>query len=84
MVNASTLIGVVLVARHGDRSSTVYQSPTTYESVQGYLTPFGAVRLTQDLSIQRAHFLHRARNINWGSSFGTPTSILSHLVTSKG
>jgi len=43
MVNAS-LIGVVLVARHGDRSSTVYQSPFNYSSVQGYLTPFGAVR----------------------------------------
>jgi len=46
MVNASTLIGVVLLARHGDRSSTVYQSPTTYDSVQGYLTPLGAVRLS--------------------------------------
>ena len=46
MVNASTLVGVVLLARHGDRSSTVYQSPTTYDSVQGYLTPLGAVRLS--------------------------------------
>ncbi|KIM62860.1 hypothetical protein SCLCIDRAFT_1214650 [Scleroderma citrinum Foug A] len=42
MVNASTLIGVVLVARHGDRSSTVYQDPSNYNSVQGYLTPLGA------------------------------------------
>lgn len=46
MVNASTLIGVVLVARHGDRSSTVYQDPSNYNSVQGYLTPLGAVRLS--------------------------------------
>ena len=45
MVNASTLIGVVLLARHGDRSSTVYQNYSTYNSVQGYLTPLGAVRL---------------------------------------
>ncbi|KAL4072197.1 histidine phosphatase superfamily [Scleroderma yunnanense] len=42
MVNASTLLGVVLVARHGDRFSTVYQNPSTYDSVQGYLTPLGA------------------------------------------
>ncbi|KAL4072196.1 histidine phosphatase superfamily [Scleroderma yunnanense] len=42
MVNASTLIGVVLVARHGDRASTVYQNYSTYNSVQGYLTPLGA------------------------------------------
>jgi len=45
MVNASTaagLIGVVLVARHGDRSSTVYQDPATYNSTQGYLTALGA------------------------------------------
>ncbi|KIM62829.1 hypothetical protein SCLCIDRAFT_1214616 [Scleroderma citrinum Foug A] len=42
MVNTSTLIGVVLLARHGDRSSTVYQNYSTYNSVQGYLTPFGA------------------------------------------
>ncbi|KAI6038589.1 phosphoglycerate mutase-like protein [Pisolithus marmoratus] len=45
MVNASTsagLIGVVLLARHGDRSSTVYQDPATYNSTQGYLTALGA------------------------------------------
>ena len=46
MVNASTLIGVVLIARHGDRASTVYQNFSTYNSVQGYLTPLGAVRLS--------------------------------------
>lgn len=45
MVNTSTsagLVGVVLLARHGDRLSTVYQDPATYNSTQGYLTPFGA------------------------------------------
>ncbi|KAI6096174.1 phosphoglycerate mutase-like protein [Pisolithus croceorrhizus] len=45
MVNASTsagLIGVVLLARHGDRTSTLYQDPATYNSTQGYLSALGA------------------------------------------
>lgn len=45
MVNttAAGLIGVVLLARHGDRFSTVFQDPAFYNSTQGYLTPLGAV-----------------------------------------
>lgn len=47
MVNstAAGLIGVVLLARHGDRSGVVFQNYTTYNSTQGYLTPYGAVCL---------------------------------------
>ncbi|KAG2149423.1 phosphoglycerate mutase-like protein [Suillus cothurnatus] len=43
MVNTSTaagLIGVVLLARHGD-STTYYQDPTTYNATQAYITPLG-------------------------------------------
>ncbi|KAI9571985.1 phosphoglycerate mutase-like protein [Boletus coccyginus] len=45
MVNATTsagLIGVVLLARHGDRSGVVFQDYSTYNSTQGYLTPYGS------------------------------------------
>jgi hypothetical protein len=46
MVNTTTaagLVGVVLLARHGDRT-TYYQDPTTYNSTQAYITPLGEVR----------------------------------------
>ncbi|KAI9572010.1 phosphoglycerate mutase-like protein [Boletus coccyginus] len=37
------LVGVFLLARHGDRSGVVYQDPATYNfSSQGYLTPYGS------------------------------------------
>jgi len=44
MVNTTSagLIGVVLLARHGDRSGVVYQDYNTYNSTQGYLTPYGS------------------------------------------
>ncbi|KAG9307975.1 phosphoglycerate mutase-like protein [Chiua virens] len=44
MVNTTSagLIGVVLLARHGDRSDVVFQNYTTYNSTQGYLTPYGS------------------------------------------
>ncbi|KAH0831203.1 phosphoglycerate mutase-like protein [Lanmaoa asiatica] len=44
MVNTTSagLIGVVLLARHGDRSGVVFQNYTTYNSTQGYLTPYGS------------------------------------------
>ena len=47
MVNTTSagLIGVVLLARHGDRSGVVFQNYTTYNSTQGYLTPYGSVCL---------------------------------------
>ncbi|KAG1859270.1 histidine phosphatase superfamily [Suillus subluteus] len=37
---AAGLIGVVLLARHGERTS-YYQSPTTYSSTQAYISPLG-------------------------------------------
>ncbi|KAG2118200.1 phosphoglycerate mutase-like protein [Suillus discolor] len=43
MVNTTTaagLIGVVLLARHGDRTA-YYQDPATYNSTQAYITPLG-------------------------------------------
>ncbi|KAG1737562.1 phosphoglycerate mutase-like protein [Suillus paluster] len=43
MVNTTTtagLIGVVLLARHGDRTA-YYQDPNTYNSTQAYITPLG-------------------------------------------
>lgn len=43
MVNTTTaagLVGVVLLARHGDRT-TYYQDPNTYNSTQAYITPLG-------------------------------------------
>ncbi|KAG1738267.1 phosphoglycerate mutase-like protein [Suillus lakei] len=43
MVNTTTtagLIGVVLLARHGDRTG-YYQEPNTYNSTQAYITPLG-------------------------------------------
>jgi prostatic aicd phosphatase len=46
MVNTTTaagLVGVVLLARHGDRT-TYYQDPNTYNSTQAYITPLGEVR----------------------------------------
>ncbi|KAG1753616.1 histidine phosphatase superfamily [Suillus paluster] len=44
MVNTTTtagLIGVVLLARHGDRTG-YYQDPSTYNSTQAYITPLGS------------------------------------------
>jgi hypothetical protein len=37
------LISVVLLARHGDCSGTVFQNYTTYSSMQGYLSAYGSV-----------------------------------------
>ncbi|KIK82243.1 hypothetical protein PAXRUDRAFT_14829 [Paxillus rubicundulus Ve08.2h10] len=44
MVNSANagLVGVVLLARHGDRSGTVFQNYTTYDSTQGYLSAYGS------------------------------------------
>lgn len=42
-VSSAGLVGVVLLARHGDRSGVLYQNYTTYDSTQGYLTPYGSV-----------------------------------------
>lgn len=43
MVNATTLLGVVLLARHGDRLE-FFQDPFTYNPTETFLTPLGSVR----------------------------------------
>ena len=43
MVNATTLLGVVLLARHGDRLE-FFQDPFTYDPAETFLTPLGSVR----------------------------------------
>ncbi|KAH7882999.1 phosphoglycerate mutase-like protein [Phlebopus sp. FC_14] len=59
MVNSSTagLIGVVLLARHGDRASELFQNYTTYNSTQGYLTPYGQVQEYELGSFLRSTYL---------------------------
>ena len=42
MVAASSLLGVVLLARHGDRL-VFFQDPFTYDPTQTFLTPLGSV-----------------------------------------
>ncbi|OSD00547.1 phosphoglycerate mutase-like protein [Trametes coccinea BRFM310] len=46
MVSATTLLGVVLLARHGDRLE-FFQDPLTYNPTQTFLTPLGSVQEQQ-------------------------------------
>ncbi|KIJ63564.1 hypothetical protein HYDPIDRAFT_155693 [Hydnomerulius pinastri MD-312] len=59
MVNATTagLVGVVLLARHGDRTE-YNQDPYTYNSTQGYLTPLGSVQQFELGSFLRSTYLN--------------------------
>ncbi|KAH7921462.1 phosphoglycerate mutase-like protein [Leucogyrophana mollusca] len=60
MVNttsAAGLLGVVLLARHGDRLG-YYQDPTTYNSNQSYITPLGSVQEHQLGSFLRETYLN--------------------------
>ncbi|KAH7912873.1 histidine phosphatase superfamily [Hygrophoropsis aurantiaca] len=60
MVNttsAAGLLGVVLLARHGDRLG-YYQDPNTYNSVQSYITPLGSVQEHQLGSFLRQTYLN--------------------------
>ena len=54
MVSASTLLGVVLLARHGDRLE-FFQDPFTYNPAQTFLTPLGSVRIALCLSPSLAY-----------------------------
>ncbi|PIL29141.1 hypothetical protein GSI_09190 [Ganoderma sinense ZZ0214-1] len=56
MVNASTLLGVVLLARHGDRLE-FFQDPLTYNPAQTFLTPLGSVQELQLGSFLRSQYL---------------------------
>ena len=44
MVAASTLLGIVLLVRHGDRLE-FFQDPFDYTPSDTFLTPLGSVRL---------------------------------------
>ncbi|KAJ2987692.1 hypothetical protein NUW54_g9352 [Trametes sanguinea] len=46
MVSATALLGVVLLARHGDRLE-FFQDPLTYNPTQTFLTPLGSVQEQQ-------------------------------------
>ena len=46
MVNTTSLLGVVLLARHGDRLE-FFQDPFTYNPAQTFLTALGSVRMLQ-------------------------------------
>lgn len=67
MVNATNagLIGVVLLARHGDRSGVLFQNYTTYNSTQGYLTPYGSVCLMSGVGY-RALMLSQSQEYDLG------------------
>ncbi|EIW79664.1 phosphoglycerate mutase-like protein [Coniophora puteana RWD-64-598 SS2] len=61
MVNATAhgLIGVVLLARHGDRTE-YYQNPLTYNSNQSYITPLGSVQEYELGSYLRSVYLNKS------------------------
>ncbi|KAI8989090.1 phosphoglycerate mutase-like protein [Trametes punicea] len=59
MVNAPTLLGVVLLARHGDRLE-FFQDPFTYDPTQTFLTPLGSVQEQQLGTFLRNTYLNPA------------------------
>ncbi|KAI0772911.1 phosphoglycerate mutase-like protein [Trametes elegans] len=59
MVNATTLLGVVLLARHGDRLE-FFQDPLTYNPTETFLTPLGSVQEQQLGSFLRETYLDAA------------------------
>lgn len=44
MSDNSTVIGIVVIARHGDREG-FYQDPLTYTASSTLITPLGSVRI---------------------------------------
>ncbi|RPD61599.1 phosphoglycerate mutase-like protein [Lentinus tigrinus ALCF2SS1-6] len=59
MVNASTLLGIVLLARHGDRLE-FFQDPLTYDPAETFLTPLGSVQEQQLGQFLRSTYLDPA------------------------
>ncbi|KAL7284705.1 hypothetical protein ACG7TL_002011 [Trametes sanguinea] len=59
MVNATTVLGVVLLARHGDRLE-FFQDPFTYNPAQTVLTPLGSVQEQQLGTFLRSTYLDPA------------------------
>ncbi|EGO01182.1 hypothetical protein SERLA73DRAFT_179284 [Serpula lacrymans var. lacrymans S7.3] len=56
MVNSTGLLGVVLLARHGDRLE-FFQDPNTYTPTETYLTPLGSVQELQLGTFLRSQYL---------------------------
>jgi hypothetical protein len=84
MVNTTTaagLIGVVLLARHGD-STTYYQDPTTYNATQAYITPLGEVRTLRYNTASRSRMFSN-KNLNSGVSFVIHISIPIRRLSSR-
>jgi hypothetical protein len=82
MVNTTAgLIGVVLLARHGDRT-TYYQDPVTYNSTQSYITPLGEVRALYHDTGPRSQ-VSSNKNSNSGAFSVTHTSILLRRLSSR-
>ncbi|KAI0697626.1 phosphoglycerate mutase-like protein [Cerioporus squamosus] len=59
MVNVSSLLGVVLLARHGDRLE-FFQDPFTYNPAETFLTPLGSVQEQQLGQFLRSTYLDPA------------------------
>ncbi|CDO77406.1 hypothetical protein BN946_scf184857.g12 [Trametes cinnabarina] len=59
MVNATTVLGVVLLARHGDRLE-FFQDPFTYNPAETFLTPLGSVQEQQLGTFLRSTYLDPA------------------------
>ncbi|KAI0767321.1 phosphoglycerate mutase-like protein [Fomes fomentarius] len=59
MVNATTLLGVVLLARHGDRLE-FFQDPFTYDPAETFLTPLGSTQELQLGTFLRSTYLDPA------------------------
>ena len=57
MVAASSLLGVVLLARHGDRLE-FFQDPLTYDPTQTFLTPLGSVGVSYPRRLFAANAMH--------------------------
>lgn len=48
-MSTSSVLGVVLIARHGDRVE-FWQDPTTYTTSDTHITPEGEVRISSALT----------------------------------
>lgn len=51
MSSSSELLGIVVLARHGDREG-FYQDPDTYTASQTSITPLGNVSVRQSVRLQ--------------------------------
>ena len=75
MSSNSTLLGVVVLARHGDRQG-FYQDPLTYDSSNTAITPLGNVspHILSFLPRPLFNLFLRQKNSNSASSFALSIS----------